>query len=150
MIDTLEAMRQILLGDPTLTDLVENRVYAELLIVSAEESEAEKPQPRPTVVVKEAPGPERTKLVIEPRVDILCFAPTEEEAGALDRIVTDILRTIHRKVVATANGFAFVHNVACSSGRSFLRDPATGWPFSRRAAVVRIDRRELTAAEALP
>lgn len=123
--DLSAALRILLMEDPTVNGLVEERVYVEDL----PESEHSK-MPRSCIVIRQAGGlPVRSwEPYQNMRYDIFCYGKDRYESGKVDRAVTEKLHNLDREV---AND-TLLHIAIVQGARSFKAGD-TGWPVVHRS-----------------
>jgi hypothetical protein len=138
MTDFMSALRQYLLGQQTVTDLCESRIY-----VLSLPSEELKTNAHKCVVLMSSGGelnPRRS--ISEARIDIVCYGETDFEAAVMERPVAEAMKQLKRVVCANV----LLHNATVAAGPFQAKDPVTFWPCMRRQAILRADEREVGSA----
>lgn len=135
MIDPLVALRQILLAEPAIQELCENRVY-----VGEMAADEVKDQARKAVVLTPTGGVEArgTSPIMRSRFTAWSYGESLIEAGVMDRAVQDCLKHLQRRTV----DLALIHAVFPARSATG-RDANTGWPLQYSAMTVIFDEREI-------
>lgn len=123
--DLSAALRILLMEDPTVNELVGERVYVEDLPEADHDD-----MPRACVVIRQAGGlPVRSwEPYQNPRYDIFCYGKDRYESGKVDRAVTEKLHNLDREVANST----LLHVAVIQGARSF-KEGDTGWPVMHRS-----------------
>jgi hypothetical protein len=138
VVDTVAAIRELLLSDPTVNLMTEARVFGGELPTSEIES-----MPRDVVVVAYAGGdPHRgTTPVFGTRLMVWCWSKSFNTAGRLDAAVFDVLDNVIRVTI----GHVLIHAVMPVGAPTAYKDPDYGWPAYARSVTAVVDQREVGA-----
>lgn len=126
--DILAAVRQMLLDDIGISDLVSDRIYGGSLPRSEVAS-----MPRKNIVLSRggsvpSAGTASHIKVQRMRLDIRCYGEDGYEAGVVHRAVESFMKAITPQTVDLTDHRVLVHNAIESVGGVDLVDPDTDWP----------------------
>lgn len=131
MVDVYSALRQLLLGEPTIADLVEGIYVGEIPAAKVGEI------PLKCVLIAPSGGLETRgfRPTVQTRADVWCFAESYGEASPLDRAVFECVRHLDRKTKEDV----LIHSIDWSGGPYMVRDGQTGWPALWRSVAISSD-----------
>lgn len=137
MQDVATALRQFLLNDAGVAELVEDRIYVDDLPMDENDK-----MPRNAVVLRSAGGDTLPSYNhnVTARFDVLAFGETRYTAGQVDRAVAEACHYLRRTVVEST----LLHSVTITGGPQTFKAADTGWPIKMRTIVVRGSMTEAT------
>lgn len=126
--DILSAVRQMLIDDAEVGDLVDERVWGGDL-----DREEVANMPRKNIVISRggsvpSVGTASYIRVQRMRLDIRCYGEDSFEAGKVQRAVEAFMKAITPRVVELPDHSVYVQNAVESGGPIDLVDPDVDWP----------------------
>lgn len=129
--DIVSAVRQMLLDDIAISDLVDNRIYAGGVPHSVSATWGNEP-PKAIALSRGgsvlSAGTASYIKVQRLRLDVRCYGEDLYEAGRVHRLVEAFMKAITPQTVNITDHQVYVHNAVESAGGIDLVDPDTDWP----------------------
>lgn len=134
MPDVFGALRTIGLTDPTISGLVESRVFVNKIptdVIVAEDTR----HPRKILVFRMAGGGGKADLlpVGDRGLSVLCYGENDYEADRVLRVVEQRFFTLSRELVDGV----LIHHINSTGGPSPLVDPDIVWPAVRQPYTIK-------------
>ena len=129
IVDVIEAVIAYLETKVEITNLCSERIFGGGLPKDELDD-----MPRKCITLRYSGGAERyeTMWTVRPRIDIRSYGETDNEASKIDRAVFTALHDM----VRVTQGTTLLHSAGLAGGPVMMTDPANGWPFIFRAAII--------------